>query len=70
MGPPRLVLEKNILDLVYIHPGGVHTAMYLFFLCKVSFNKDPSDHGSILFLDALASLKPVVSLSDRLFQSA
>ena len=37
------------MDLVYIHPGGVRTAMYLFFCCKVLFEKDPSDHGSILF---------------------
>ena len=35
VGPSRLVLEKNILDLVYIHPGGVRTAMDLFFFEKV-----------------------------------
>ena len=33
--PPRLVLEKNISDVVYIHPGGVRTAMALFFLQSV-----------------------------------
>mgnify|MGYP001185972108 CR=1 FL=1 len=26
------VTEKNLLDLVYMHPGGVRTAMRLFFL--------------------------------------
>ena len=31
VGPSRLVLEKNILDLVYIRPGGVRTAMDFFF---------------------------------------
>ena len=34
-GPSRLVLEKNLLDLVYMHPGGVRTAMALFFLQSV-----------------------------------
>ena len=33
------------MDLVYIHPGGVRTAMYLFF-CKVSFEKHPSAHST------------------------
>ena len=42
MGPSRLVLEKNILDLVYIHPGGVRTAMHLFFFCKSAIMKHPS----------------------------
>ena len=32
VGPSRLVLEKNLLDLVYLHPRGVRTAMALFFL--------------------------------------
>ena len=33
---------KKLLDLVYTHPGGVHTAMALFFFCKVSFEKHPN----------------------------
>ena len=32
--PSRLVIGKILLDLVYIHPGGVRTAMALFFSAK------------------------------------
>ena len=28
------VFQKNILDLVYMHPGGVRSAMYLFYFEK------------------------------------
>ena len=45
VGPPRLVLEKKLLDLVYIHPGGVRTAMALFFVAKCHLrNTLPSTH--------------------------
>ena len=30
--PLDLSLKKNLLDMVYMHPGGVRTAMALFFL--------------------------------------
>ena len=32
------------MDLVYMHPGGVRTAMALFFFYKVSFEKHPNEH--------------------------
>ena len=40
-GPPRLVLGNKVLDLVYMHPGGMRTAMAKFLFGKVSFQKHP-----------------------------
>ena len=44
VGPPRLVL----LDLLYIHPGGVHTAMDLFLFWKSAIIKHPNLWGIIV----------------------
>ena len=37
-------MEKNLLDLVYIYPGGVRTGSHLFFFGKRVFLKHPSGH--------------------------
>ena len=43
--PSRLVFgKKNLLDLVYIHPGGVRTGIALFYFDIVSFMKHPIGH--------------------------
>ena len=39
LDPQDLSLEKNLLHLVYIHPGGVRTGISLFYFDKVSFMK-------------------------------
>ena len=61
VGPSRVELEKKILlDLVYMHPGGVHTVMPLFFR-KVSFEKHPSVecHGEGKYVVSMGRTKPI-----------
>ena len=43
-GTPRLVPEKKLLDLVYMHPGGICEGMTFIFSRKADFVKHTSAH--------------------------